>query len=86
MHAPYSLKNNYVSKQRTENNINLKNNCAFDANDPSMKETTTVSKILAAKLVTSHILYICDRFSILNTGTKSKFAHITPNNNKNTPL
>ena len=51
-----------------------------------MKETTTVSKMLAAMLVTNHILCIYDRCSILNKGTKSKFAHITPNNNKNTPL
>ncbi len=51
-----------------------------------MKETTTVSKILAAMLVTSHILCICDKSSIPNKGTKSKFAHITPNNNKNTPF
>ena len=35
-----------------------------------MKETTTVSKTLAAILVTSQILCICDKFSMPNKGTK----------------
>ncbi len=42
--------------------------------------------MLAANACNEYTLYICDKCSILNKGTKSKFAHITPNNNKNTPL